>query len=208
MKPVTHIGFLVFLLATLSPANDSQRTWQSGTLLYVVTENFPIRASQPNAGRIDTGDLSLLRTPQINESRYSLDSGDFIWVATRLGRYSDFKVTFRQPTKFTVENSNLYLVDAEGKERKLKLREKIAKSGALTPATLEAAAINIYSNPELAEIVVDGRIVGTTPVTMLLASGKHDIQVSLEGWKRWSETVNLPANSFLRLPVSLQKDRK
>src|ERR1700674_2256404 len=125
MKPVTHVGFLLVLLVALSPVNDNQRAWQSGTLLYVTTEALPIRASQPNAGRIDTGDVSLSHSHlvrPINESRYSLDSGDFIWVAARLGRYSDFKVTFRQPMRFVVENSNLYLLDAEGKERKLKLR--------------------------------------------------------------------------------------
>jgi PEGA domain-containing protein len=216
MKPVPHIGVLLVLLAALSPANDSQRAWQSGTLLCVTTDALLIRASQPNAGRIDTGDVSLARSHlvmPINETRYSLDSGDFIWVAARVGGYSDFQVTFSQPMKFAVEKSNLYLLDAEGKERKLKLKEKIAKTGAvpdgaLAPAVAEPAAITIVSDPESAAIALDGRLVGTAPATIRLIPGKHDIHLSLKGWKDWSETITVPAGGYLRIPVSLQKDRK
>jgi hypothetical protein len=216
MKAFACLGFVLVLLAALSYANGHQRAWQSGALLDVTTEAYALPPSQPTTGKIDTGDVSLSQkhfAMRLNASSYSLDSGDFIWVATRPGRYSDFKIAFRQPIKFAVENSNLYLIDDEGKERKLKLQAKIAKTSAVRtgpslPAAPEAGQIAIESDPDAAAITLDGRLVGTTPATIRLRPGTHDLRVSLESWKSWSATINVQEGADLKIPVNLEKDRK
>jgi hypothetical protein len=216
MKPATRIGFLLLLLAAVSFANDHPRDWQSGDLLDVTTEAYALPRNQPPAGQIDTGDASLSQkhfAMRFNASSYSLESGDFVWVATRAGRYSDFKVAFRQPMKFAVENSNLYLLDAEGKERKLKLQSKIAKAGAVSSgsslsSTGEPGKITIESDPESAAITLDGRLVGTAPAVIRLRPGRHNLQLSLESWKSWSAAINVQEGADLKVPVTLEKDRK
>jgi len=216
MKPVTRIGFFLLLMAALSSANDHPRAWQSAALLDVTTEAYALPRNQPPGGQTDTGDVSLSQkhfAMRFNASTYSLESGDFVWVATRAGRYSDFKVAFRQPMKFAVENSNLYLLDAEGKERKLKLQSKIAKTGAISSgsslsSTGEPAKITIESDPESAAITLDGRFVGTAPAVIRLRPGRHDLQLSLEGWKSWSAVINLQEGADLKVPVELEKSRK
>ncbi len=216
MKAFARLGFFLVLLAGLSYANGRQRDWQSGALLDVTTEAYALPRNQPPAGQIDTGDASLSQqhfAMRFNASSYSLDSGDFIWVATRPGRYSDFKITFRQPIKFAVERSNLYLIDDEGKERKLKLQNRIAKAGVVRsgpalPAASEAGKITIESDPESAAITLDGRFVGTAPATIRLRPGTHDFRLSLESWKSWSATIDVQGGADLKIPVNLEKVRK
>jgi PEGA domain len=216
MKPATRIASFLVLLAALSYANDHQRPWQSAALLDVTTAAYALPPSQPAAGQIDTGDVSLSQkhfAMRFNASSYSLESGDFIWVATRAGRYGDFQVAFHQPMKFAVENSNLYLIDAEGKERKLRLQNKVAKagvlrSGPLLPAAAEPGKIVLESDPESAAITLDGRRVGTTPAVIRLLPGTHDLRLSLDGWKSWSATINVQEGADLKIPVNLEKDRK
>lgn len=64
------------------------------------------------------------------------------------------------------------------------------------------AAVSIKSNPDGAEIVLDGAFVGSTPATLQLAPGPHDILV-MKGSATWKRTVQVQAGSTITLDASL-----
>jgi PEGA domain-containing protein len=72
--------------------------------------------------------------------------------------------------------------------------------------TLEGAtgAVKIVSQPEGAEIWVDGAFVGNAPAQLKLAPGKHRIKVGKEGFKNWEKEITVTAGSDLTLNAPLK----
>lgn len=76
--------------------------------------------------------------------------------------------------------------------------EKPSASGT-APATATAAAasqeapasISVSSTPDGAEISVDGAFSGNTPSTLKLKPGKHNVRVSLVGYKDWTREITV-----------------
>jgi TonB family protein len=72
------------------------------------------------------------------------------------------------------------------------------------PAPLQGEA-DIVSTPSGASVSVDGRAVGTTPITGLrLKAGKRRLQVKLDGHETWTDTVNVAAGERGRVEVRLE----
>jgi hypothetical protein len=57
------------------------------------------------------------------------------------------------------------------------------------PATVELATVVVRSNPEGAEIVVNGRFMGYTPSTLRLAPGEHQIKLLKAGKASWDRLL-------------------
>jgi TonB family protein len=71
------------------------------------------------------------------------------------------------------------------------------------PAPLQGEA-DIVSTPSGASVSVDGRPVGTTPITGLkLRAGRRRLEVALEGHETWTETVRVAAGETGRVEVRL-----
>ncbi len=71
------------------------------------------------------------------------------------------------------------------------------------PAPLQGEA-DIVSTPPGASVSVDGRPVGTTPITGLkLKAGKRRLEVTLEGHETWADTVTVAAGESGRVEVRL-----
>jgi hypothetical protein len=66
-----------------------------------------------------------------------------------------------------------------------------------TPA---ASAVTITSEPDGAEVLVDGRAHGATPVTLALAAGSHQLQVGTEG-SAWTQMFDVKAGQSSALHV-------
>ena len=83
-------------------------------------------------------------------------------------------------------------------------------AGVLQFALVRAAAAasggaDIISTPEGAAVSVDGRPVGTTPITGLkLKPGRHTIEVALDEHEPWSGTVDVAAGETGHVEVRLQ----
>jgi TonB family protein len=77
---------------------------------------------------------------------------------------------------------------------------------ALVRATAPASGgVDVISTPEGAAASVDGRPVGTTPITGLkLRPGRHRIEVVLDEHETWSGTVDVTAGETGRVEVRLQ----
>jgi C-terminal processing protease CtpA/Prc len=66
-------------------------------------------------------------------------------------------------------------------------------------------SIQVHSNPDSAEVYVDGSLIGDTPATLKLNPGQHTIRVVLTGYKEWSRQLSIQAGSEAHLTANLQK---
>src|SRR5438094_248885 len=62
-------------------------------------------------------------------------------------------------------------------------------SPAASPEQSTAAQLEVSSTPDGADIEVDGKFVGSTPSSVGVASGEHDLVVKKSGFKLWEKKV-------------------
>jgi serine/threonine protein kinase len=102
---------------------------------------------------------------------------------------------------------DVLVADAGNAEARERLADLRAKPAAEQPAAA-GVAISIKSEP-VADLVIDGISTGTTPFDSTLSLGKHEIEITAEGYESWSETIEVKAADNLPISVKLKKsDRK
>jgi len=67
------------------------------------------------------------------------------------------------------------------------------------------SSISVKSAPDGAEITIDGKFVGSTPSTLQLKSGEHNISVKKEGYTLWERTMTINAGSNITIDAALEK---
>jgi hypothetical protein len=81
---------------------------------------------------------------------------------------------------------------------------------AVKPAAPTSArgTLVVDSRPQGARVSLDGRSVGTTPLTIPnLAPGEHVIMIEREGYRGWSDTVRITAGDTSKVAASLEAGR-
>src|SRR5271157_1581707 len=73
-----------------------------------------------------------------------------------------------------------------------------------TESRTEIGSVSVKSDPEGAEIYVDGKVVGQTPSTIPLAAGPHNVVVKSPGRKVWQRDLNVTKESQLTLHPVLE----
>ena len=73
-------------------------------------------------------------------------------------------------------------------------------------ADAKAAVMEINSNPEGAEIEIDGAFAGTTPRTKRLAPGEYKIKITINGYKSWEKKIRVEAGEKVPIAIELQKN--
>jgi hypothetical protein len=84
----------------------------------------------------------------------------------------------------------------------------VSKDAGETKSVSEAAAIgtvNVTTNPDGADVYVDGQFYGNSPATLKLKPGKHSIAVKMSGYKDWSREMSTDAGSDSHLTATLEK---
>lgn len=71
--------------------------------------------------------------------------------------------------------------------------------------TAPSATVTVKSNPDNAEVSIDGNFMGNTPASLKLGPGKHTVKVSLAGYKDWSREITVSAGSEMNLSPALEK---
>jgi hypothetical protein len=64
--------------------------------------------------------------------------------------------------------------------------------------------VTITSDPEAAEIFVDGKFHGNAPATLKLAAGSHSIVLKSSGFPDYTRTIEVPKSSKLSLKAAFQ----
>ena len=74
-----------------------------------------------------------------------------------------------------------------------------------TPVT-GPASLQVVSRPSGAQVILDGRGIGRTPITIAdVTSGDHNIRLELSGFKGWATTVDVKAGGVARVAASLEQ---
>ena len=69
-----------------------------------------------------------------------------------------------------------------------------------TPSTVE-----FKSNPDGAEISIDGKYVGNAPTTLHLPVGDHTIKFDVSGYRSWERTLTITQGESTTVSATLQK---
>jgi len=75
--------------------------------------------------------------------------------------------------------------------------------GRATPPPPATGNLNISSNPQGAQVTVNGRAVGNTPLNLSLQPGRYDIELRLGGYETFRTSVNVNAGQTTPLNVNL-----
>jgi PEGA domain len=71
-------------------------------------------------------------------------------------------------------------------------------------APAAGACVSFVSEPQGADIYVDGKFVGNTPSMLNVAMGSHEIRIESEHFKPWSRTLETSAGSRITIRAPLQ----
>ncbi len=71
-------------------------------------------------------------------------------------------------------------------------------------APAAGACVTFVSEPQGADIYVDGKFVGNTPSMLNLAIGSHEIRIESEHFKPWTRTLETNAGSKITIRAQLQ----
>lgn len=82
----------------------------------------------------------------------------------------------------------------------------VSKSEEAQSDDAKAGVVLVTSNPEAAEVWVDGTFIGNTPAKLNLARGKHKVRVSLAGHKDWEREIEVFPGSEVSLSALLEAE--
>ncbi len=81
-----------------------------------------------------------------------------------------------------------------------------AAASAAAAGALFTAALTVESRPTGATVFLDGRRIGTTPLTVSsIETGSHVVRLELDGYRRWSSSVRVAADERNRVTASLEQ---
>jgi len=83
------------------------------------------------------------------------------------------------------------------------------KDGKLVSATqpdAASASVTLQSDPPGAEIYLDGQLAGSTPSTLQIPSGNHQLALRLSGYQDWTRDLRILPGSQIQFAPKLQKN--
>jgi len=92
------------------------------------------------------------------------------------------------------------------KDRYLDYQQPITIEGRSTPQQFQArlerawAVVSLNTSPSGAEVLVDGEVVGTTPLNAEILQGQRDLVLKLAGHKAWQEDFDVLAGQDFAVP--------
>jgi len=81
-------------------------------------------------------------------------------------------------------------------------------SSMASAAVPQTCAVMVKSDPEGADIAVDGKYSGSTPSTLRVASGSHVLDVSKAGFTKWERTISIDAGGDITVDATLQQSQQ
>jgi len=81
-----------------------------------------------------------------------------------------------------------------------------ASSSAAQPPPLKPSSqVSVLSSPDGADILIDGKYMGSTPSTIVLTAGSHTISIQESGYRPWDRTLALVSGSKVTVDARLEK---
>ena len=79
------------------------------------------------------------------------------------------------------------------------------KLKSIDQSTAAPAKVAIRSTPDGAEIYLDGQMIGSTPSSLELPAGTHELSVRLPGYHDWTRSMRVLSGSEINLDAKLEK---
>ncbi len=220
------VSLAALLCLTMSALADKhERVWQTGTVLDMESVRFTTYGGTTTQGHVDNnGNVYGTTTPSTwNHKRetVAIEGDQYIYVVSHVlsWRWSkEVKVVVGGTIEYAVDGDNLIVRDVKGKEFKMHIDKTILKKKPdialpLTPKVQivtepqipSTSTVVIKSTPQGADIVIDGKFVGSTPSTISLTAGEHTISIDKSGFKQWQRTITVTAGGAINLEATLDK---
>ena len=75
-----------------------------------------------------------------------------------------------------------------------------------TPPPPPTTSVAFHSNPNNAEVYVNGEFRGTAPLSLHLAAGAHKVELRLNGFQVWERELTVVAGNDTRVAATLQPE--
>jgi hypothetical protein len=82
-------------------------------------------------------------------------------------------------------------VSDSNKQVEASVKEDAPQTVTAEDSARKVASVHLKSFPDGADIMVDGKFVGSTPSTLQLAPGDHTISVEKNGFTTWTKTIHV-----------------
>ncbi len=160
-----------------------------------------------------------------------IEGDDMVYVTQERIRWRWSKaahVTVNGEVKYYVDKRKLHVLDDDGKEHIVQIAEQIKKikpasdapkpvppaSAAPAPAASNAAPtsatpaqLQVSSTPDGADIEIDGNFVGSTPSTVGMSAGQHQLVVKKTGFKPWERKITVSSGQ-VKVNAALEPEQK
>ena len=141
---------------------------------------------------------------------FIIEGDDMVYVTQERIRWRWSKaahVTVNGEVKYYVDKRKLHVLDDDGKEHVIEIvkqiqknrpdpnppRPVLAQTTSITspPISTDKATMQVVSTPAAADIEIDGKFVGSTPSTVGVTSGEHDVVVKKNGFTAWERKITV-----------------
>ncbi|MGC8904047.1 PEGA domain-containing protein [Thermus sp.] len=78
--------------------------------------------------------------------------------------------------------------------------------GRMAPPPPATATLSVDSNPQGAEVYLDGRLQGRTPLSLSVNPGRHEVELRLSGYQPYRVTVNPKPGEQVRISAQLSPE--
>jgi len=86
------------------------------------------------------------------------------------------------------------------------VRERSAAAVSAASLGRYAAPLMVESRPSGADVFIDGKLVGQTPLMLPeIGAGAHAVRLELDGYNRWTASVRVVAGESNRVAASLEQ---
>jgi PEGA domain len=138
--------------------------------------------------------------------RLVITTGPFEWVAINGRHHGSYWLLKSDHLEFSLEtNIESTTVSLNSSEHVGPIHPRtLPASSNETESRTEIGSVSVKSDPEGAEIFVDGKFMGQTPSTIPLAAGPHKVVVKSPGRKDWQRELSVAKDSQLTLHPLLE----
>ncbi len=85
-------------------------------------------------------------------------------------------------------------------------REAPPVAQSVTPTSGEPSTVVVKSTPNGADIIVDGKFVGSTPSTLQLTPGDHAVVIEKPGHRQWHRTMSVNPGGIITIDATLEAE--
>lgn len=137
-------------------------------------------------------------------------NGSKSFTAVKEGYQSQTKIFHFSQVNWGVTNYSMLFVLEPLEARPQQQQQQQQQTTIVMPGAAGAAkafgTLTVITTPAQAEIYIDGTFISTAPVSNIqVEAGTHKIEIQKSGYKTWSRTMQILANSPAKIEIELER---